>query len=86
MEALQSKPRHEKTLEVLNLHSVCVSWSIFSEKKQHICFRYGPLPVAVTIRIITCLLGDFYKPSFATITGRGPHPTHVTSFLGIAAT
>ena len=37
------------------------------------CLYLGlsPLPVAVTTRIITCLVGDPYKPSFATVTGRG---------------
>ena len=33
-----------------------------------------PHPVTVTTRIITFLVGDSYKPSFATVTGRGPHP------------
>ncbi len=31
----------------------------------------SPLPVTVTTRIKTCLVGDPYKPSFATVTGRG---------------
>ena len=31
----------------------------------------SPLPVTVTTRIITFLVGDPYKPSFATVTGRG---------------
>ena len=31
----------------------------------------------MTTRIITCLVGDSYKPSFATVTGRGPHPNHL---------
>ena len=34
----------------------------------------GTLAVTVTTRIITFLAGDSYKPSFATVTGRGPHP------------
>ena len=37
-------------------------------------FRFiglSPLPVTVTTRIITFLVGDPYKPSFATVTGRG---------------
>ena len=37
-------------------------------------FGYGPLPVTVTTRIITFLIGNSYKPSFATITGRGDNP------------
>ncbi len=40
----------------------------------HIYLGCGPLPVTVTTRIITFLVGDSYKPSFATVTGRGPHP------------
>ena len=30
----------------------------------------------MTTRIVTFLVGDSYKPSFATVTGRGPHPTY----------
>ena len=36
----------------------------------------GPLTATVTTRIITFLLGDPYKPSFTTVTVRGPHPTY----------
>ena len=35
-----------------------------------------PLPVTVTTRIITFLVGDPYKPSFATVTGRGDNPSY----------
>lgn len=39
--------------------------------------RCGTLPVTVTTRIITCLVGDpETKPWCATITGRGPHPSN----------
>ena len=34
----------------------------------------GPLPATVTTRIATNSVGDPYKPSFATVTERGPHP------------
>ena len=34
----------------------------------------SPLPVTVTTRIITFLVGDPYKPSFVTVTGRGDNP------------
>ena len=34
----------------------------------------GPLPVTVTTRIITFLVGDPYKPSFPTVTGGTWHP------------
>ena len=37
----------------------------------------GPLPVTVTTRNITFLVGDPYKPSFTTATGRGPHPRYI---------
>ena len=40
----------------------------------------GPLPVTVTTRIITFLVGDPYKPSFPTVTGRGPHPIYTWIF------
>ena len=38
---------------------------------------YGPFPVTVTTRIITFLVGNPYKPLFATVTGKGPHPTYI---------
>ena len=36
----------------------------------------GPLTVTVTTRIITFLVGDPYKPSFPTVTVRGPYPIY----------
>ena len=36
----------------------------------------SPHPVTVTTRIIIVLVGDPYKPSFATVTGRGDNPNH----------
>ena len=41
-----------------------------------IYFGLSPLPVTVTTRIITFLVGDPYKPSFATVTVRGDNPTY----------
>ena len=38
---------------------------------------YGPFPVTVTTRIITFLVGNPYKPLFATVTGKGPHPIYI---------
>ena len=35
---------------------------------------YCPLPLTVTTRSIIFVIGDSYKPSFATVTGRGHHP------------
>ncbi len=43
-------------------------------KWQALCVLYiglFPCPVTVTTRIIIFLVGDPYKPSFATVTGRG---------------
>ena len=37
----------------------------------------SPLPVTVTTRIITFLVGDPYKPSFATVIGRGDNPSYI---------
>ena len=31
-------------------------------------------PITVTTRMLTFFAGSPYKPSFATVTGRGPHP------------
>ena len=36
----------------------------------------GPLTGTVTTKIITCLIGNPYKPSFTTVTVRGPHPRY----------
>ena len=45
-------------------------------------FGYGPFPATVTTRIITCLVGNPYKPLFATVTGKGPHPNYTTQLCG----
>ena len=39
-------------------------------------FGLSPLPVRVTTRIITFLVGNPYKPSFATVTGWGVDPRY----------
>jgi len=55
---------------------------------------YGPFPLTVTTRILPFLVGNPYKPLFATVTGKGPHPRysvvkfvkpfkHTLSFLGL---
>ncbi len=44
-------------------------------------FRSTPHPVTVTTRIITFLVGNPYKPSFATVTGWGVDPTYIQVFL-----
>ena len=38
--------------------------------------RSTPHPVTVTTRIITFLVGNPYKPSFATVTGWGVDPSY----------
>ncbi len=43
---------------------------------RSIYFRSTPHPVTVTTRIITCLVGNTYKPSFATVTGWGVDPRY----------
>ncbi len=45
--------------------------------KVMVYVEYGPLTVTVTTRIITFLVGDSYKPLFATVTGRGPYPRYM---------
>ena len=42
-----------------------------------IYLRSTPHPVTVTTRIITFLVGNPYKPSFATVTGWGVDPTYI---------
>ena len=37
-------------------------------------FGLSPFPVIVTTRTISCLVGDSYKLSFATISGKGENP------------
>ena len=41
-----------------------------------IYFGTTPHPVTVTTRIITFLIGNPYKPSFATVTGWGVDPRY----------
>ena len=48
----------------------------FSGIYSEISIGLSPLPVTVTNGIITFLVGDPYKPSFATVTGRGDNPRY----------
>ena len=54
-------------------------WRLYKKNMYYIYIYLGrcPLPVTVTTRIITFLIGNPYKPSFATVTGRGPHPIYI---------
>ena len=50
----------------------------------HLIFiRSTPHPVTVTTRIITFLVGNPYKPSFATVTGPGVDPIYMTLIFQI---
>ena len=40
----------------------------------------SPFPVTVTTRIIPFLVGNPYKPSFATVTGKGDNPSYKWSY------
>ncbi len=51
-------------------------YSTLSDSKNNLSIGLSPVPVTVTTRIITFLVGDPYKPSFATVTGRGDNPTY----------
>ena len=46
-------------------------------ERLEFCIGLSPFSVRVTTRIITFLVGDPYKPSFATVTGRGDNPSYV---------
>ncbi len=48
--------------------------------RSYIYFGLSPFPVIVTTRILTFVVGDPYKPSFATITGKGDNPTYIWQF------
>ena len=47
---------------------ICIFWVV------------PPPRMPVTTRIITFLVGDRYKPSFATVTGRGDNPMYIMKF------
>ena len=49
-------------------HDAIVKW---------LYFRSTPRPVTVTTGIITFLVGNPYKPSFATVTGWGVDPSYM---------
>ena len=69
-----------------DLSSWCIfltdSNMMFSEKQIYVYVRSTPHPVTVTTRIITFLVGNPYKPSFATVTGWGVDPTYMFPILG----
>ena len=61
-----------------SLRCPCIYYSTLSSIiiLSIILFRSTPHPVTVTTRIITFLVGNPYKPSFATVTGWGGDPTY----------
>ena len=53
------------------LMSFCQTWGLKIRRLSTLCG-----PVTGTTRIITCSVGNLYKPSFATVTRRGPPNTY----------
>ena len=46
------------------------------DPQKRLYLGLSPCPVTVTDRIVIFLVGDPYKPSFATVTGRGDNPSY----------
>ena len=67
--AVSFQGRAEKTSRKLTHHNL-------KAKKTNVSLGLSPLPVTVTTRVITFLVGDPYKPSFATVTGSGDNPMY----------
>ena len=56
-------------------HHICYTqYQKLSITYRLIYLGLSPLPATVTTRIITSLVGNPYKPSFATVTGQGDTP------------
>ena len=66
-------PKHWFTLRMIWFLVLEISMST----GVYIYIGLSPLPVTVTTRNITFLVGDPYKPSFATVTGRGDNPIYI---------
>ena len=49
----------------------------------YIYIRSTPHPVTVTTRSITFLVGNPYKPPFATVTGWGVDPTYIYIYASL---
>ena len=58
-----------------------VFFLIFQDNKHGAYLGLSPLPVTVTTRIITFLIGNPYKPSFVTVTGWGVDRKHIKQQL-----
>ena len=55
--------------------SIETVWFFFSACFCEFYLGLSLFPVTVTTRIIPFLVGNPYKPSFATVTGRGDNPS-----------
>ena len=63
---------HLGEFEYITLTSISTFWGCHHYKLTRYTYRRGLLPVTVTTRIITCSVGNSYKPSFTTIVGSWP--------------
>ena len=61
----------------LQITMVCKQVEPYKVDPHQLYFGLSPLRVTVTTRIITFLVGHPYKPSFATVTGRGDNPSYI---------
>ena len=66
--------------EYFTLTSNSTFWGCHHYKLTRYTYRRGLLPVTVTTRIITCSVGNSYKPSFTTLAGSWPHPRYIYFF------
>ena len=74
-----SSPSFEKATKSLiqGIELVVDIYIYISQNPCMVYFGLSPFPGIVTTRIISCLVGDSYKPSFATITGKGDNPIYL---------
>ena len=80
-----------RKVNVVNVkaNNYCRCWKYCECCKGFKCFIYNiyiylgttPHPVTVTTRIIMFLVGDPYKPSFVTVTGRGVDRIYIYPIL-----
>ena len=74
--------RFVTSLQWENIHVWAEIWrkeSKISLNYRYVCIGYGPVPVTVKTRFNISLVGNPYKPLFATITGRGATPKICTT-------
>ena len=68
---------HRLCLYIMSYFYIYILYLIFQYIYICIYIRSTPHPVTVTTRIITFLVGNPYKPSFATVTGWGVDPIYI---------